>query len=299
MSQEFAAYDQTRNRQFKGLERSRRKFFALILVALFPSSVFYGLRHLERALTFHPLRYAPGQFWNPPAGAEDVQLASSGVRLHGWFIPSAIRPARATVIYFHGNAGNIANVGWLGASLAARGFDALMFDYRGYGRSEGEIRDERDLYSDAGAAYDYIVGERGVSPDRIALYGQSLGTAAVADLASRKRCGAIILESGMSSATDMAAVALPWLPRWLHGMGSNRLESKQKLSLVHCPVLIAHGDPDDTVPTSQGLSLFAAANEPKKLLLVPGAGHNVAGSSGDKYLDEVAAFISEAIAPPN
>jgi hypothetical protein len=129
------------------------------------------------------------------------------------------------------------------------------------------------------------------------LYGQSLGTAAVADLASRRECAAIILESGPSSASDMAAAALPWLPRKLHFLAKNRFDSARKLSLVHCPVLVTHGDPDPTIPTDQGRALFAAANEPKKLLIFPGAGHNVFGSVGDRYLDTVADFIHSAMSP--
>jgi fermentation-respiration switch protein FrsA (DUF1100 family) len=89
----------------------------------------------------------------------------------------------------------------------------------------------------------------------------------------------------------MASASLPWLPRWLHFVGRNRFASAEKLRKVHAPVLITHGDPDSVIPTDEGRALFAAANEPKKLMIFPGAGHNVFGSLGDKYLDVLTEFI--------
>jgi pimeloyl-ACP methyl ester carboxylesterase len=256
----------------------------------------FSLRRIEAAFTFHPERYREGERWTPPRGAEDVWFTTAdNVRLHGWFINSRIRPVAATVIYFHGNGGNINGLGWLGEGLAARGFDVLLFDYRGYGRSEGEMTDERGVYADADAAYDYIIHTRGVRPESLVLYGQSLGTTAVADLVSRHPCGAIILESGLSSARDMALKILPWPLRWLRILGQNRFESTRKLSSVRCPVLVTHGEPDPTIPTDQGRSLYAAANEPKKLVIIPGAGHNVWVSEGDQYLDLITGFIRESI----
>jgi fermentation-respiration switch protein FrsA (DUF1100 family) len=201
----------------------------------------------------------------------------------------------ATVIFFHGNAGNISNVGWVGESLAAHGFDVLLFDYRGYGRSEGAITDERDMYADADAAYKYVVDQRGIASERVILYGHSLGTTAVVDLASRERCSAIILESGLSSASDMASTMLPWVPGWLHALGKNRFESARKLARVYCPVLVTHGEPDNVVPTQQGRALFSAAREPKKLMIFPGADHGVSSYGGDKYFGEVAKFILDSL----
>src|SRR6185436_16464694 len=101
------------------------------------------------------------------------------------------------------NSGNITNVGWIGSAFASRGFDVLLIDYRGYGRSEGEVTDENGINADADAAYDYLVKERGVNAERLALIGQSLGTTAATDLASRRPCGALVLESGLSSAAAM------------------------------------------------------------------------------------------------
>ncbi|MFN2596966.1 MAG: alpha/beta hydrolase [Pyrinomonadaceae bacterium] len=281
---------------FKPRRRGHWKKILASALALPACLGFYGLRWFEYAVTFRPEPYSSNQPWETPAGGEDVWFVTrDNVRLHGWFVNSQTKPALATVIFFHGNGGNLGHVGWLGEALARRGFDVLLFDYRGYGRSGGEMRDENDLYADADAAYDFAVGARGAQPDRIVLYGQSLGTTAVADLASRRKCGALIVESGLSSASDMAATMLPWLPRPLRALGRNRFESARKLASVHSPVLIVHGDPDHTVPTDNARRLYAAANEPKRLMIVAGADHNVFGTGGDRYLDEVAAFIRAAL----
>ena len=131
----------------------------------------FGLRWLEAAMTFHPTRIAGGAV-SRPAGAEDVWITTrDNVRLHAWFFKNDRGPSVATVIYFHGNGGNITNVGWVAESLAARGFDTLLLDYRGYGQSEGASRDENTLYADGDAAVDYIISQRG------SILGESFFTA--------------------------------------------------------------------------------------------------------------------------
>jgi fermentation-respiration switch protein FrsA (DUF1100 family) len=267
----------------------------LIGVVFVGSCFFFGLRWFERAVTFHPVRYHSEAPWPLPKGAQDVWFTTAdGVRLHGWFFQDRSRTPVATVIFFHGNGGNISDVDWVGEELTSSGVDVLLFDYRGYGRSDGEVDDEHALYADADAAYQFLKAS-GVEAESIVLYGQSLGTAAAVDLASRERVAAVILESGLSSASEMAREVLPWLPRQLHFITRNRFESARKLSQVKYPVLITHGEPDHTISSNHARALFAAANEPKKLMIFPGAGHNVFGSLGKEYLKVVSAFISESI----
>jgi len=281
--------------RFLSRERLIARFVALVLLGL---SLFLALRWFEHAATFHPLRYSDSSEWKQPTGAQDVWLnTTDGVRLHGWLFETKVRPALAIIIYFHGNGGNISNIGWVGEGLSSRGFDVFLVDYRGYGRSGGTSDGETGLYVDADAAYEYVTKIRGVHPSRVVLYGQSLGTAVAVDLASRRESAALILESGFSSASELASTVLPILPRRLHFLAKNRFESALKLTSVRCPVLIAHGDPDLIIPTEHARLLFAAANEPKKLLIFPGAGHNVFGSLGDGYLDQVVDFLRTAIKP--
>lgn len=245
-------------------------------------------------MTFRPSRMSTTQVI--PAGAENVWFNSAdGTRLNGWFFQCQTKPELATMIFFHGNGGNISNISWLAERFANHGFNVLIFDYRGYGLSDGVAANESDLYADGDAAVDFVMSKKGVRSERIVLYGHSLGTAIAADVASRRTVGAVVLESGFSSASSVANTALPWLPRFLHVLGKNRFESARKLNSVKAPILIAHGDPDGTIPTSEAKLLYAAANEPKKLLIVPGAGHVVFGSAGKEYLDQVEQFMRESI----
>ena len=256
----------------------------------------YGLRWLESLMTFRPARMTAQESRSPAEGAEIVWFNSAdGTRLNGWFFESNSRPAIATIIFCHGNGGNISSVGWMGRRFAKHGFNVLLFDYRGYGASDGVAADESGLYADGDAAVAYVVNNKGVRPEQIILYGHSLGTTVVADVASRGNYGAVVLESGLSSASSVAGTALPWLPAWLHFLGRNRFESARKLANVKSPVLIAHGDPDGTIPTDEGRRLFASANEPKKLLIVPGAGHVIFGTAGEPYLSQVEQFMREAM----
>lgn len=256
----------------------------------------FGLRWLESLMTFRPERMSAQERKSPAEGAEIVWFNSAdGTRLNGWFFESELRPATATIIFFHGNGGNISNVGWLGQRFAKHGFNVLLFDYRGYGASEGVANDEEGLYADGYAALSFITKGKEISPDQIILYGQSLGTAVAADVASNGKFGAVVLESGFSSASSLADSAVPWLPRCLHFLGKNRFESARKLANVRSPILIAHGDPDHTIPTSEAQILFDSANEPKKLLIVPGAGHVVFGAAGEQYLSQVEQFMRDAM----
>src|SRR5262249_58632186 len=152
---------------------------------------------------------------------------------------------------------------------------------------------EQDLERDSQAAYEFVAA-RHLNKGPLFLYGQSLGSAAAVELASSRPCAALIIESGFTSASDMASVVVPWLPQCLHSIGRNRFESARKLRQIHCPILIVHGDPDQTIPTAQARELYASANEPKLLLLIPGADHNVSGFAGLQYIDRVSEFLKSS-----
>jgi pimeloyl-ACP methyl ester carboxylesterase len=276
---------------------TRERLIAVAVALVLGGAAFvYGLRWVESMITFHPSRMSEQQSKAQAEGAEVVWFNSAdGTRLNGWFYESQTRPATATIIFCHGNGGSISSVGWMGQRFAKHGFNVLLFDYRGYGASEGVAADESGLYADGDAAVAYIVNNKGVHPGQIILYGQSLGTTVASDVASRGNYGALVLESGLSSASSVANTALPWLPSWLHFLGRNRFESARKLASVKSPVLIAHGDPDRTIPTDEARRLFAAANEPKQLMIVPGAGHVVFASAGEPYLNQVEQFMRESM----
>ncbi len=285
----------------------RKKFFlsprALRLGIYLPilALIFvFGLRQLEHALTHHPILYDGSARWTVPSNGEDVWIkVTADQRIHGWFLKTATQPAEGTVLYCHGNGGNLTHVGWIGERLTRSGFDVLLIDYRGYGRSDGSPTDEWALDADGEAAYNYLLHERGAKPEKLALYGLSLGTTVAIDVASRKPCGALVVESGLSSASEMGEYSLPMLPRWLHRLAKNRFESARKIAAVRCPVLVAHGTNDATIPVAQGRKLFAAAPEPKQLLLIESGDHNLAGNQGDKYFDQIIAFLHRALKAEN
>jgi hypothetical protein len=290
---------------YKALGRGERalalRYFVISILVLAVIGLpvgFWMLRRFEASATFHPERAALGGLWRVPQGASEVWFETAdGVELYGWlFHAAAPTPAAATVVYFHGNGGNLSYCGWVGESLSARGFDVLLFDYRGYGRSHGEPTGERGLYADADAAYDFVTKARGVDARRVVLYGQSLGAAAATDVASRRACGALVIESGPSSAADMAGAIIPWLPGFVRGLTKNKLDSVGKLPRVGCPVFVAHGSRDEIIPAAQGRKLFEAAPEPKRLLVVEGAGHNdLSNVGGEQYIDSLAQFIRDSV----
>jgi len=262
--------------------------------------LFFVLRQLEFMATYHPTPYVPGPDWTLPSNGEEVWVkGANGVRVHGWFLRAIGRPASATVLYCHGNGGNLSNVAWVAQDLAKRGFDTMIFDYRGYGRSEGRLTDEWGLYADADAVYDHLVRERGAPAEKLVLYGQSLGSTVAIDVASRRACGALIVESGLSSASDMGVVSFPWLPRLLHFLAKNRFESARKLAGVKCPVMVTHGTSDPVIPVDQGRRLYEMARDPKRLVIVEGGDHFLFGSAGEKFVSEMVDFIKASVAREN
>ena len=193
---------------------------------------------------------------------------SDGETLHSWWIP--VPDAKGTVLFFHGNAGNISHrINYL-KMFEQLGYNTLLFDYRGYGQSSG-IPSESGTYLDAQAGWRYVTETQGIAPAQIVLFGESLGGAVAARLAAREKPGMLVLASAFTSVPDMAAEIYPFLPvRWLARFHYNTLESLQS---VTCPVFIAHSAEDEIVPFEQSQQLFKAAPEPKQFLFLAG-GHN-------------------------
>src|SRR5262249_36077461 len=175
------------------------------------------------------------------------------------------------------------------------GFHTMNLEFRGYGRGDGSVTDEWGLYADTEAVYDHLVRERGTPAERLVLYGQSLGTTAAIDVASRRPCAALIVESGLSSASDMGAVSFPWLPRRLHFLARNRFESARKIAGVKCPVLVPHGTNDPVIPVDQGRKLYELARDPKRLVIVEGGDHFLFRSAGEKFVGGMFDFIVASV----
>ncbi|MEZ6072777.1 MAG: alpha/beta hydrolase [Pirellulales bacterium] len=225
----------------------------------------------EDALLYFPARFPAGN-WQPVAATfEDARFQSAdGTQLHGWYFPRAL--PRATVLYLHGNAGNITQRIDVARRLSEDlNLAVLMFDYRGYGRSEGEPS-EAGIVADARAARTWLAHRAGISEHDIVLMGRSLGGGVAVDLAARDGARGLILESTFTSLPDVAAAHFWWLPvRWLM---RNRLDSATIIAGYDGPLLQSHGTADRTIPYEVGRQLFAAANEPKQFVDVPRGDHN-------------------------
>lgn len=242
---------------------------ALATVALVCGVLVLLVYTLQDRLVYFPARELEATPRALGVDYEDVWLTTEdGVRLHGWFVASPA--ARATVLFFHGNGGNISHR--LGRIVVFRrlGLNMLLVDYRGYGGSHGRPS-EQGTYRDARAAWRYLTETREFGPGTIILYGESLGGAVATHLAAAQTPGAVIVESGFSSMVDLGAEVYPWLPvRWI---SRYTYPSARNLARVHAPVLIIHSRDDEIVPFHHGEALLAAAHEPKTFLEIRG-GHN-------------------------
>ncbi len=225
---------------------------------------------------------------------EDVYFTTAdGVRVNGWWV--SYSGARITLLWFHGNAGNISHrVDGLKRLHDKVNANVFIIDYRGYGRSEGTVS-ERGTYEDARAALQYLRSRKDLDPKSIVFFGQSLGAAVATELAVREECLALVLEAPFASIREMARVVFPLLP--IGPLLRTRYDVAEKIKAVKAPVLVLQGDRDEVIPVEQGKKVFAAASAPKEFYTVRGAGHNdtfIVG--GDAYFATVKDFIERAAA---
>lgn len=202
---------------------------------------------------------------------EDLPVRTSdGLALSAWYLPASA-PLGA-VLFAHGNAGTIEDRLVAAQALLATGFSVLLFDYRGYGASEG-APGEAGTYLDAEAAFDTLRARTGADAPIVA-WGESLGGAVALELALRRPVAALVLENAFTSLPDAGARAYPWLPVRL--LSRIRYDNLSKIGRLACPVLVVSSSQDEIVPFEHGRRLFEAAREPKRFLETDGA-HNEGG----------------------
>jgi fermentation-respiration switch protein FrsA (DUF1100 family) len=266
----------------------------LMLVAAGYAAVLVGMYAFQSRLIFFP--NTPSRTVGP--GPDSIGLAyeiveiltDDGIRLEAWYVPAG--DPRGTVLFFHGNAGNISHRLDSLRLFNQLHLSTLIFDYRGYGRSEGEAS-EAGIYLDAEAAWRHLTEERRIPAAEIVLFGRSLGAAVAASVASQHRPGALIIESGFVSVPDMAAELYPWLPaRRLARIG---FPTGEYLKSVSCPVLVVHSRDDEIIPFDHGLRLFEIAHEPKQFLELLGGHNDGFLVSGRRYIDGLDAFIATSL----
>jgi len=242
---------------------------------------------MQSSLVYHP----QGELLATPSTAgldyEEVTFQTSDdIELHGWHVPAD--SAHLTVLYFHGNAGNISGRLETIQLLHELGLNVFIFDYRGYGKSEGSPS-EQGTYRDAEAAWNYLRSDKNIANSSIVIMGRSLGGSVAAWLAAQKSPAASVIESTFTSATDLGADLYPWLPvRWIMNFEYNTLKH---IKQINSPLFMAHSRDDQIVPFHHGQQLFEAANAPKTFVELRGSHGSGFWETGAKYRNELRQFL--------
>jgi fermentation-respiration switch protein FrsA (DUF1100 family) len=271
-----------------------RKRMLRLLVSMFVGYilVLVLVRIFESHFVFFP--DYPGRLagdWHPRnLAVQDTWLTSSdGTKLHGWWIPN--EKAKFTFLAFHGNAGNITGRAPVYEFLRDAPGNVLALEYRGYGHSAGKPS-EPGLYLDARTAFDYLVNVKHIEPKTIISFGQSLGTAVAAHLATQQQVGAVILEAPFPSAARLAKIIfrfLPGLSFFLRG----QFDTQARVQEIHAPIFIVHCRQDPVLPFTLGQEVYAASNPPKTFLEINGACHEEASIiAPEKYRAALQNFLN-------
>lgn len=241
-------------------------FFSIIIFIVF---LLVYSQILEWKALYYPskkIEFTPSNFG---LEYEDAFFETKdGVMLHGWFVPA--EDSFATILYCHGNAGNISHRVEIARMFNQRKMDFFIFDYRGFGKSKG-MPTEKGTYLDAQAAYDFLINKKGIGKSRIVIYGKSIGAAIAIDLATKTDAAALISESSFLSTKAMAREIYPYLPFWL--FIRSKYNADRKINKVNIPKLIIHSQNDEIVPFAHGQKLFDLAKPPKEFYVMRG-GHN-------------------------
>lgn len=257
-------------------------------------AVWLYLRFFEWRNLYHPVRALAATPDIMGLAFEDVDfVAEDARRLHGWWIPC--EAARGTILYCHGNAGNIGDRVAPCADLHRLGLNVFIFDYRGYGQSRG-LPTEKGTYRDARAAYEVIRARYGDAEDPpVIVYGGSLGGAVAIQLALDKKVRGLIVENTFTSVIEVGEQIYPWLPvRWFSQF---RYDSLAKMPRLRMPKLIAHSRQDELIPIELGQKLFQAAVEPKIFIALQGIHEEATWNENPEYWRTLEAFVTSVLGP--
>ncbi|HVT56669.1 MAG TPA: alpha/beta hydrolase [Xanthobacteraceae bacterium] len=245
------------------------KLLAIAALALYVAAAVYMYLAQRRFIYFpEAARTSPAAAGLPDV-RERILSTPDGEKIVAWY--GKAKPGEPTLLYFHGNGGALE---FRSASIRRyldRGRGMFMMSYRGYSGSTGSPSEAANV-ADAKLAYDQLVKD-GVRPEDIILYGESLGTGVAIEVAAEKKVAGIILDSPYTSIAELASALYPWLP--VNLLLEDRYDSILHIRDVHVPIFIVHGEADDVIPVEMARRLFAAANEPKEIVTIPGAGHAI------------------------
>ena len=257
-----------------------------ILVAVFTAFGIY-LYFNQGRMVFIPMKelvVTPEQL---NMASEDVYIeVAPGEKINAWYFPG--NPGRKTILFCHGNAGNISHRLETVEFLKTLEVNVLLFDYRGYGRSDGRPTEE-NVYTDARAAFDWLIREKKVVPQNVILFGRSLGGAVAIDLASKVTCGGVVVESSFTSADELGRKMFPYFP--VKFLLRFKFDSLAKIAKLSCPVLVTHSPDDDLIPVEMGRQLYEAAREPKFFIELNGLHNDRDYLENQAYLEGLRDFI--------
>jgi hypothetical protein len=255
---------------------------ALGVLAL--GAIYFG----QRRLIYYPDRVHTAPVEAGLAGVEERILKTpDGARVVAWY--GKAKPGQPTILYFHGNAGSLANRAPRIERFMGEGWGVYMMTYRGYGGGTGKPTEANNV-ADARLALGALVHE-GVEPSSIILYGESLGTGIAVRLAAERQVAGVVLDAPYTSLVDVAAGVYPFLPVRL--ALADRYESSKYIKQVHAPLLILHGERDEVIPVAMGRELFRLANEPKRLAVFPNGGHSDLYLDGNGALEAMRSWVNE------
>jgi hypothetical protein len=266
----------------------RRLAIGIAVVGALTACGTAALQHEESRLTFQVVRDTPRWYTGMPDGVQEFDIpvadAQPAQHIHAWWWPAPNGKVDApAILYLHGSRWSLTGQLFRIEELRDFGFSVLAIDYRGFGKSDGDMPTEKTVYEDAHAAWNWLAA-RQPDPGKRYIYGHSLGGAVAIDLAAslngadavparRPAAAGLIVESSFTTLEDMAkALTYPWLPVGL--LLSQKFDSMSKMANVHMPVLIVHGAADRFVPVRFSEALYGAASGPKKLLVIDGGTHN-------------------------
>lgn len=260
------------------------KFF-ISLILVFVSFVIY-IRRTEMTEIFFPSRNIKSTPADIGLEYEDIYFQTKDkFKINGWLVKGG---SEGTVIFFHGNSGNIGSSNVKIRMFHELGVSVFLVDYRGFGRSEGAPT-EMGLYRDAQAAYDYLVSRPDINMNHVIIYGESLGGAVAIDLASRNRSCGVIINGAFTNVLDMAKIRYPFIPAFLPG---DQFDSLSKVASIKEPKIFIHSQDDEVVPFQLGKKLYDAAVQPKEIFPVGGR-HNTNDQSAVQTIRQTFEYFLE------
>ncbi|MCD4698988.1 MAG: alpha/beta hydrolase [Phycisphaerae bacterium] len=292
--------DHPKRREVKPLQESPRKprrrirklFWAIFRIVLFSITGFVIILYFfQSRFVFFPSREIGATPDDVALMFEPVEIQTDdGVKITGWFVPA--KDARGTALFFHGNGGNISHRLDSLRIFHSLSLNTLIIDYRGYGLSEGKPSEE-GIYLDAQAAWKYLVERRDTAPEKIIIFGRSLGGAVAVHLAGKNNPKALIVESTCTSIPEIGSDLYPFLPRaLLRRLSRYQFNAREGISQAACPVLVVHSRDDDMIPFAHGRAIFDAAGEPKEFLEITGSHNDGFVASGQTYRNGLDKFVS-------